>query len=335
MAVRSRLLLLTLVVAVASYVVLFLFMYASDLSVITSVLWRAESIRYVSLALATRMASITLHALTFYVLVRALGQVSLIDVVKITYVSVFTELVLPVGGVTEVVKFALLGRHASLPSSKAVLGITLHRIITTLTMFSLLAVSLLSLGLALPNTLILILPAVVLLFLNLGLLALPRSKRLEDFLNGLLSRVGRSSKLRFYKEYNSGLSEVMRRWDLILLSVFLSLLERLANVAHGYALSLLTGATLNVWQLTLGFDSIYMIMWLLPIVTPGNMGVYELTQAGVLSLVGVSKGVAALLSVLTRIFIVLGEYPLFLLAAISLGISLKGVMEYVKESQRD
>ncbi|MEM2022025.1 MAG: lysylphosphatidylglycerol synthase domain-containing protein, partial [Zestosphaera sp.] len=276
MAVKSRLLLLTLVIAVASYVVLFLVMYASDLSAAASVLWRAESIGYVSLALATRMASVTLHALTFFILVRVFEPVNLIDVVKITYISVFTELVLPVGGVTEVVKFALLGRYASLPSSKAVLSITLHRIITTLTMFSLLVISLSGLGLALPGTLILVLPAVVLLSLNLGLLALPRSKKLEDFLNKLLSRVRTGGRLRFYEEYNSRLSEVMKRWDLISLSVFLSLLERLANVLHGYTLSLLTGATLNAWQLTLGFDSIYMIIWLLPIVTPGNMGIYEL-----------------------------------------------------------
>jgi uncharacterized membrane protein YbhN (UPF0104 family) len=74
-----------------------------------------------------------------------------------------------------------------------------------------------------------------------------------------------------------------------------------------------------------------MIIWLLPIVTPGNVGIYELTQTGILSLVGVSKGMAALLSVLTRVFIMLGEYPLFLAAAVSFGLSVKNLSQLVKD----
>lgn len=327
----SRVLVMTLILAVVSYVLLFAFIYTSDISNIYSLLVRSESFGYVSLALLTRISSVTLHALTFFALLRAVEKVKLSNVIKVTYVSVFTELIVPVGGVTEVVKFALLTRNSYVSASKALLGITSHRLITTLTMLAFLTLSIVELHISISRVLILVVPAIALVLINLSLLIVPGSRVLESLVNKLYRRIGRNPNIRIHEEYVSDFSSLVKRYDLVLIAVLLSILERIANVAHGYALALLVGLRPSLWQLVIGFDSIYMIIWLLPIVTPGNIGVYELTQTGVLSLIGVSKGMAALLSVLTRVFIVLGEYPLFLLAAVSFGISIKNIVQLVRE----
>lgn len=333
MSAIRKILPLTLSVVAVSYTVLFLVMYASDISSVYSVLLRKESLGYALLALASRMASVTLHALTFYIIVRTVRKVSLGNVLKITYISIFIELIVPVGGVTEVSKFALLSKYVLLSSSQSMLSIASHRVVTTFTMFLFLIISLVGLHVSLPSALILVVPTVALLIINLALLAFPRSRRLELLLNRVLKASRMRSEIKFHEEYNNDFLKLTARRDLILLATLLSILERLANVLHGYSLSILTGVPLNIWQLILGFDSIYMIMWLLPVVTPGNVGIYELTQTGVLTLVGVDRGVAAFFSVLTRVFIVLGEYPLFLLATLSFGISFKNVLKYMEEAK--
>ncbi|MEM1665415.1 MAG: lysylphosphatidylglycerol synthase transmembrane domain-containing protein [Zestosphaera sp.] len=327
----NKALMITLLLAAASYVLLFAFMYINDIGEVVTLLTRSESFGYVSLALLTRISSVTLHALTFFVLLRAVERVKLSDVIKVTYVSVFAELVVPVGGVTEVVKFALLTKNSSVSVSKTLLGITSHRLVTTLTMLAFLSLSIVGLHVPISRALVLILPATALILINLSLFLVPRSKSLESLVNKFYRRIGKNPNIKIHEEYLSDFSSLVKRYNFVLGATILSMLERVANAAHGYALALLIGLKPSFWQLVIGFDSIYMIIWLLPIVTPGNIGVYELTQTGVLSLVGISRGIAALLSVLTRAFIVLGEYPLFLVAAVSFGISIKSITELVKE----
>ncbi|MEM1765821.1 MAG: lysylphosphatidylglycerol synthase transmembrane domain-containing protein [Zestosphaera sp.] len=327
----NKALMITLLLAAASYVLLFAFMYINDIGEVVTLLTRSESFGYVSLALLTRISSVTLHALTFFVLLRAVERVKLSDVIKVTYVSVFAELVVPVGGVTEVVKFALLTKNSSVSVSKTLLGITSHRLVTTLTMLAFLSLSIVGLHVPISRALVLILPATALILINLSLFLVPRSKSLESLVNKFYRRIGKNPNIKIHEEYLSDFSSLVKRYNFVLGATILSMLERVANAAHGYALALLIGLKPSFWQLVIGFDSIYMIIWLLPIVTPGNIGVYELTQTGVLSLVGISRGIAALLSALTRAFIVLGEYPLFLVAAVSFGISIKSITELVKE----
>ncbi|MFN3267671.1 MAG: lysylphosphatidylglycerol synthase transmembrane domain-containing protein, partial [Zestosphaera sp.] len=326
---------IALLLAAASYILLFAFIYTNDVSKILTLLMRSESFGYVSLALLTRISSVTLHALTFFILLRAVDKVKMLDVVKVTYVSVFSELIVPVGGVTEVVKFALLTKNSSVSASKTFLGIASHRLVTTSTMLTFLLLSVVWLHISISRVLILILPALALILINLSLFIVPRSKKLESLVNKLYHKMGKNVSVRIHEEYINDFSSFVKRYDLVLMATLLSVLERIANVAHGYVLALLVGLKPSFWQLVIGFDSIYMIMWLLPIVTPGNIGIYELTQTGVLNLVGISRSTAALLSILTRIFIVLGEYPLFLAAAVSFGISMKNITQLVKEWSKD
>lgn len=327
----KKALIITLLLAVTSYVLLFVFIYTNDISNVLKLLMRSESFGYVSLALLTRIASVTLHALTFFTLLRAVEKIKSLDVIKVTYVSVFTELIIPIGGVTEVVKFALLTRNSLLSASKTLLGIASHRLITTLTMSAFLLLSIIELHIPISHILILVIPAAALVIINLSLFIVPRSKALESLVNKIYSKIGRSPSIRIHKEYIEDFSSLARRYDLVLLATLFSILERIANVAHGYVLALLVGLKPSFWQLVIGFDSIYMIIWLLPIVTPGNIGIYELTQTGVLSLVGIGKGAAAILSILTRVFIMLGEYPLFLVATLSFGVSVKNLRQLIKE----
>lgn len=327
----SRALMITLLLATASYVLLFAFIYTNDISKAVVFLARSESLGYVSLAMLTRISSVTLHAFTFFMLLRAVERVRLSDVIKVTYVSVFAELIVPIGGVTEVVKFALLTRSLSVSTSKTLLGIASHRFVTTATMLAFLSLSIVGLNMLTSSALILILPAATLILINLSLFLVPRSKTLESLANKLYRRIGKNPDIKIREEYVSNFSNLFKRRNFVLIAALISVLERIANVAHGYALALLVGLKPSFWQLVIGFDSIYMIIWLLPIITPGNIGIYELTQTGVLSLLGISRGTAALLSVLTRVFIVLGEYPLFLVAAMSFGISFKNVTQLVKE----
>ncbi|MEO3993958.1 MAG: lysylphosphatidylglycerol synthase transmembrane domain-containing protein [Desulfurococcaceae archaeon TW002] len=327
----NKALMITLLLAAASYILLFAFIYTNDVGKVFTLLMRSESFSYVSLALLTRIFSVTLHALTFFILLRAVEKVKLLDVIKVTYVSVFSELIVPVGGVTEVVKFTLLTKKSSVSASKTFLGITSHRLVTTLTMLTFLLLSIIWLHIPISSVLILILPAIALILINLSLFIVPRSKTLESLVNKFYRKIGKNVSVRIHEEYTNDFSSLVKRYDLVLIAILLSILERITNAAHGYVLALLVGLKLSFWQLVVGFDSIYMIMWLLPIVTPGNIGIYELTQTGVLNLVGISRSFAALLSILTRVFIMLGEYPLFLVAAVSFGISTKNITQLVRE----
>jgi len=327
----NKTLAITLSLAIASYILLFAFIYTNNIGDVLTLLTRSESFGYVSLALLTRISSVTFHALTFFILLRAVERVRLSEVVKVTYVSVFAELIVPLGGVTEVVKFALLTRNPSMSASKTLLGITSHRLITTLTMLAFLLLSVVGLHMSVSRALVLIVPAAALILINSLLFLMPRSKALESLVNKLYRKLGKDTSIRLREEYVVDFTSLTKRYNYVLLATLLSVLERLSNVAHGYALALLVGLKLSLWQLIIGFDTIYMIIWLLPIVTPGNVGIYELTQTGILSLVGVSKGMAALLSVLTRVFIMLGEYPLFLAAAVSFGLSVKNISKLVKD----
>jgi len=327
----NKTLAITLSLAIASYTLLFAFIYTNNIGDVLALLTRSESFGYVSLALLTRISSVTFHALTFFILLRAVERVRLSEVVKVTYVSVFAELIVPLGGVTEVVKFALLTRNPSMSASKTLLGITSHRLITTLTMLAFLLLSVVGLHMPASRALVLIVPAAALILINSLLFLMPRSKALESLVNKLYRKLGKDTSIRLREEYVVDFTSLTKRYNYVLLATLFSVLERLSNVAHGYALALLVGLKLSLWQLIIGFDTIYVIIWLLPIVTPGNVGIYELTQTGILSLVGVSKGMAALLSVLTRVFIMLGEYPLFLAAAVSFGLSVKNLSKLVKD----
>lgn len=63
----SRTLTIMLLLAIASYILLFVFIYTNDISDVLALLTRGESFGYVSLALLTRISSVTLHALTFFI----------------------------------------------------------------------------------------------------------------------------------------------------------------------------------------------------------------------------------------------------------------------------
>ncbi len=324
---------LIVLISIVSYGIIFLFLFMDNANSVIGTISKSN-VNYFALAYLTRVASLTLHALTFWVLLKMFeSRVGVLDTLKITYVSIFLELLIPIGGITEVGKYYLLTKYRSVSSNQAIASITLHRLLLSVTLSIFLILSVYNLRLPLAYAMLMYLPAIALILMNSTLLLIPSSKRLEDLVNKILIKL-KMEKVALAEGYVKTLTHIKIKPHYVVLAVLIALTERYVNTLHGLALAYLTGVNINFWQAVIGFDSIYTIIWLYPIVTPGNVGIYELTQAGVLTLVGLSRAYSALLSVLTRLFLVIAEYPLFFLSTLLIGVDMKSLVKNVKESYK-
>lgn len=318
--------------SVISYGIIFLILFMDNFNNVIETIAKSN-VSYVALAYLTRVASLTLHALTFWVLLKMFeSRISVLDTLKVTYVSIFLELLVPIGGITEVGKYYLLTKYRSVSPNQAIASITLHRVILSMTLFVFLMIAVRNLRFSTAYVMLLYIPALGLILINLTLLLIPSSKRLEDLVNKVLTKL-KMEKVTLTESYVKTLTHIGIKPQYVVLAALVALAERYVNALHGIMLAYLIGININFWQAIIGFDSIYTIIWLYPIVTPGNVGIYELTQTGVLTLAGLSRSYSALLSVFTRVFLVIAEYPLFFLSALLIGVDMKSLVKDVREME--
>jgi len=76
-----------------------------------------------------------------------------------------------------------------------------------------------------------------------------------------------------------------------------------------------------------------MIIWLLPLVTPGNIGVLEAVQIILLKSLGIHLKIASILALINRVVTAVSEYPLLILSTMYLGIRVKQLTDIVKSEK--
>ncbi len=317
----KRLTVMGIVIGVIAYAVIFLYIYKGHFLKFFYIISRGD-VEDAVVAYVARVAAITCHALAWWIIIRTFRKVSPLRILKITFAAIFVEFIVPVGGATEVAKLFLVLKLGSLNREEGIASILMHRLIVSLTIFLTTLLSLILINAPPILFIVLGLPALGLLLVNVGVYILPKSKRVERLADRFFSRFG-ISVAGFAKNYELCMGKIKRYKKLLLLATLMAFGERLSNAVFGMAVAGIAGTHLSMPQAFLAFDSLYTIIWLLPAITPGGIGIFEFIQTLLLSYIGVGVQEAATMSIVSRIYYVVGEYPLFVASVAALGYSVK------------
>jgi len=317
----KRLTVMGIIIGVIAYAVIFLYIYKGHFLEFFYIVSRGD-VEDAAIAYVARVAAITCHALTWWIIIRTFKKVNPLKILEITFAAIFVEFVVPVGGATEVAKLFLVLKLGSLDREEGIASILMHRLVASLTIFVTTIVSL-SLINAPPILFIVLgLPALGLLLINMGVYILPKSKRVERLADRFFSRFG-ISVTGFAENYKLCMAKIKRYKKFLILATLMAFGERFSNAVFGMAVAGIAGTHLGLPQAFLTFDSLYTIIWLLPAITPGGIGIFEFIQMLLLSYIGVRVQEAATMSIISRIYYVVGEYPLFIASVAALGYSVK------------
>jgi len=318
-----------------AYVAIFTYAYKGDLSKFAYIITHGYPIN-AAVAFSLRIAACIIHATTWFVIIYPLRRVNYIKILSITGVALFLEVLVPIGGVTEVAKVLLATKLGSLLMEEAIATLLIHRVLTSLSMVMAMVMSLLAIKASLAMYLVLLISAISLLGMNIGLCFIPASKSVERILNKILNKYGGKYRewlgqdfnglSRTYSEKLAGISKAV---PYVLMAFTLTVLERLIGGFYGKSVGLLIGMHITLPISILTFDSINAILWLLPIITPAQLGIYEFIQTGMLLHLGIDPSEAATMSIISRIIYILGGYVTFAVSITLLGLSSRGLIAEV------
>ncbi|OYT50591.1 MAG: hypothetical protein B6U73_03605 [Desulfurococcales archaeon ex4484_204] len=315
------------VLALLIYSAIFIVAYEGRIQEVAELLSRSRPENAVFIV-AFRLSALILHVLTWWLLLYPLTGLRIVNVLRTALAAIFTELVIPIGGVTEVAKVALITKVGEVSVDAALTTLLTHRFIASVAIALTTFVALYYINAPQVLYVGLLGPALVLVASNILLCLVPASPRAER----LVCRLSRRVCLRvkgFSGKYVLTLKSLGGSYKYLAVAVVLALGERLSNAYFGMHLASLMGVKLSLGSALLAFDSLYTIIWLLPAITPGGLGVFEAIQTTLLTYIGIPLNVSATLSILSRAFYVVVEYPLFMISIASLGLSLRGYLREV------
>ncbi len=259
-----------------------------------------------ALAILARGATPLLEAIQLYFSVMALGRrVSFRGVFRGMLASLATEYVLPIGGLVEVYKLFYLVRN-SLSLNEASQIVFLHRFVLSLSMLAELLVVMLAMSVGLQ--LLIPLSTIVLILVGtniLGFIAF-RISRVAEKLSRFLQRV------RYLQQRYSYLFAFRaERVSLLPLvaALFFAMVERIAIGLSGYLTCLAMGVDMDFIEALLLFDMIQIVLWLVPMVTPGGLGMFETVQLVAIRSLGIEVTAASVLPLAYRLVTVVALLP--------------------------
>ncbi len=258
------------------------------------------------LAILVRGATPLLEAVQLYFSIMALGKrVRFRGAIRGMLASLATEYVFPIGGLVEVYKLFYLVRN-SLSLNEASQTVFLHRFVLSLSMLAefLVIMSAMSVELQLLvplSTIMLILTSVNIL----GFIAF-RIPRVAEKLNRFLQRVKylqqRYSYLFAFRAERISLLPLVA-------ALFSAVVERFMMGLSGYLTCLAMGVDTNFIEALFLFDMIQAVMWLVPIVTPGGLGMFETLQLVAIRSLGIEATAASVLPLAYRLVTVVALLP--------------------------
>jgi uncharacterized membrane protein YbhN (UPF0104 family) len=316
------------IIGAAVYIGIFMHIYGGNIASFLEVISFKDP-KVIAGAYITRFLGPIVHATSWYILILTFRRISYLKVVAITCTSVFVEFIAPIGGITEVVKLALITKLGLLNKEEAIATIAAHRVVVTAMIACTTFLSLYAVNASTNLYLSLMIPSLVLVGLNIGIYLLPRSKHVERILVRLGSKFGVSFE-GMADIYSKKINYYITKWYLVFLATTIAVWERLLNGIFGLFVANMTNMSLNIFQSLLAFDSLHTIIWLLPAITPGNVGIYEAIQTALLNLLGISVKEAAAMSIITRVYFLIAEYPTFAASVAFLGLSVTGIIKTLK-----
>ncbi|MEM1623487.1 MAG: lysylphosphatidylglycerol synthase domain-containing protein [Sulfolobales archaeon] len=304
---------LTLLLGISALVVVAKYVLSID---IRSALGRVAMvpIEVLALALLARSVGPVLHSTQFYLLLRSCGYgMSFKKTVLVVYSTLALEYVVPVGGVTEVGRVALLVREG-VPPDGAVLVTFLHRLAHSLFTALELALVLLLVRRIDGLTLWLIVVTSAVNAINLAALTSARSPRVSRLLDRAVSKLGFKSpnpRSFTYPGLNS-------------LAAVLAVigLEKLSMVFSGHLVLSRLASSIGLPQSFLLFDILLTTFWLLPIVTPAGVGQVESVQLMASTAMNVDSTAALSAFILYRLVTLAAVLPQLLVALAKYGLSI-------------
>lgn len=325
--------LIAVVAGLLSYSLLFLVVYRGSIGRFLEVLSRGN-IAAASFAVLFRASALIMHGVTFFVLLYALSkEMKLLKVIQITSTSIFVEFIAPVGGITEVAKVYFLKEFGITSVEEAYAAVAMHRILLTASVTTAASLSLYVLHAPTLMWVVLIAPALGLLATNTAILLAPTSPKIEYFLSRLSRRFGHDVQ-GFSSRYREAFTRLLSAKKYLVLALVMAFGERLSNAVFGVAVAGAIGLSIPVWEAVIIFDSLQAIIWLLPAITPGGVGIYELLQTLLASWLGITPDISAALAIMTRAFFIVGEYPIFVASTTALGLSLRRVASLAEKEER-
>ncbi|MCS7108822.1 MAG: flippase-like domain-containing protein [Sulfolobales archaeon] len=333
MASKKAILIASITTAViyATVIYLALNLNLNDISPMLSV----SNLNYLIPVFFFRISALLLHSLSWYFILKVFrSDISIIKTIAITLVAIFTEVIIPIGGITEIAKILLASQVLGVPQDGALSALLMHRLLLTIitAIFTVIAVDVVEAPIG--TSLTILLPTLGLLVLNLSMLLLPSSQIFRKATEKLTSRLNIPIQ-DFSKKYRESTSKLFSEGGIAITLTSLTIIaEKLVNAVYGVCLCRLMSTDINIFASLIVFDSIYVIMWLLPVVTPGNLGVFETVQIMIFKLLGTSLKSAALIALLNRAIILITELPLMLLSTTYLGIRAKHLIKTVLNKEK-
>ena len=300
-------LLLTVVVGVLLYVLLVKILGVGGAECLE--LLSSLNLPLLLLAIALRGCVPFLHSLELYLAMRVLGLTPrLIHIYRVVCASLGTEYVVPLGGVSEVVKtygivqegFAL--RHA-------IVSVFLQRFMVSSAVALIGSAAITIIGSS--KLLLLVILAWLVAVINLGLLLSFLGEYSWSRLVALSKRFAPKWLQRIVE--NEGPVSISNP-SLLAVLAGVAVLERFTIVVAGYLSSLSAGLKLSFPLAIVFFDTLYTIIWILPMITPGQIGILEAVQLTIMKLSGIRGLLAAIIPIVSRIVIMVAEAPQYILS---------------------
>jgi len=257
-------------------------------------------------------------------------KIGIKDVIEITLASLFVEYLIPIGGTTEITKATFLSLRAGVGLDLVASTIILHRLSTSLAMFTVTFISVMSLLAmnALHWTLSMIaLISLGMVLFNTILLLIVRYRKFRILLQKLSIKLKLISNISYTELPSVNLREFF-------LMFLLSIVERFTVILSALSVSRALGLDISLPLIIIIFDSIKVIVWLLPVITPGCVGIVDLLQVSVLKSLGISENYMATLVLTITSTTLISNLPLMGLAALKVyGASLNKIANLIKSAK--
>jgi len=323
------------IIASLLYLIFFYLAFNLDLNELLLVIGQLD-LRYLMLSMLLRLSSLFLHTITWYLLLRiACREVPLGKVITIVLIAVAIEFLIPIGGAAEAIKVLLITQLTSTPSSIALAALLMHRQLIILTTLITTLIAIYWTDIPWSASITIILPILGLFALNTVVLLTPSHPKFETLVDRLVRRFN-TSLAGFSNQYKDSLRSIV---DLSKPELYMALmavvLEKISNSLYGVCLGASLSIHIDILRSLLAFDSIYAVIWLLPLITPGNLGIFETIQILLLKILGITSKSATLLALTNRVVMVVAEYPLLPPLSAYLGIHLKQLASNVSEFLRN
>ncbi len=310
--------LVAVAIGLVAYTTLVAVVFKGDLSLFLRIISRASP-RAVVTGYALALVVPVIHGSTWYLLLRVFREVSKLKVLAAVFVAIFSEYIAPIGGITEFVKIFIAVKLLNFRLEEAIASVLMHRLVLSASICAVTLASLVAINSSPILYASLLLPSLGLLALNVGILVLPSSKWFEGFLTNI-SRRFKVDVSVVSAEYRKAVTKFRNSLPYLIGAVLLTVTERFVNGLYGMVVGSMLGLNITLPQSILAFDSLRAIVWLLPLITPGSLGVYEFIQTTLLSLIGIPLQEAGTASIVNRALVLASNYPLFLTSTAYLGV---------------